>query len=171
MATTFSISMRDYNGQTGTFGASAPATDETSLIANLSALTALRNAVTGITDGLAVRQQLNLVTVSASPSAKASESDSKRGQKWLVTAYDNTATLGTVANPSYFKVFSYEIPTADFDMRENNDNVVYSDGNMRVTGASATAMQAFVDAFQAFVKSPTGGDLVITEIRGKTTSV
>ena len=78
--------------------------------------------------------------------------------KWLVGYTDVSTTIGGLSNPYYGKKFTVEVATPDLDnanLQTNSDYAALTD----------TQVAAFVTAFQAYVRSPTGGAVTIQYIK------
>lgn len=108
-------------------------------------LDALRDATAAITLGnMAHTRYGNEDLLSVTP---ASDEQAQREAKWLVSYHDTTS----------LKSYSVEIGTADFDQLDPNDRKHAHIGD-------AGLVDAFVTAFEAVAKSPTGGAVVVDEI-------
>lgn len=78
----------------------------------------------------------------------------QREKKWLVTMQDTTPYLdvaGTIVNPGYLRLFSFELPTADLEyLAPNSDEIKYDyeDGDENLVVAEVMA------ALEADARSP-----------------
>lgn len=87
--------------------------------------------------------------------------EAQREKKWLVSYIDNTPFLdppvNSIANPGYQKAFSNTVPTADLSKltTPGTDDI----------DLTVSPWPAFVTAWQALVRSPYGGQPVVTGIR------
>lgn len=162
---TASITIADYNGEQSTMNVSCEviADDGSNFAALNTAFDTLETAIQGITRGLRTRKQVNYVKRLGN--GRATDPEAQREEKWLVTYEDISAYLdspaNTLPNPGQFKLYNAEIPCADLSLRVGNSELLYPYPG----GAAPTPLTDFISAFQAFVKSPTGGSVVIKEIR------
>lgn len=162
-----SMSYNDFDGQTGIFGVNSAILTAANFAAQMAALTALFDAVAGVVNGVGISYGVSHRVNVASSTSRSGDGDSQRGNKWQIHAYDNTVNLAAgVPNPYYQKPFTYEIPTADLNMRINNSNVIWTVG-----GADNPAQfDDLVAAFEAFALSPVGGALQVSFIESVTVS-
>lgn len=81
----------------------------------------------------------------------------QREQKWVIGYTDVSTTIGSVPNPYYGKNFTVEaaIPELAGHLSAVSD---YAD-------LAETDIAAFVTAFEAYVRSPTGGATQVTYIK------
>ena len=162
-----SVSYNDYNGQTGSVSYTGVPVNGVIWGAQRAEFGALADATDVITDGLRVRLEFTDPSIEQAADAKSTANDSEVGNKWLVTYEDSTQffdVANTIANQGFRKVFNVSIPTADFDLRNQNDDIVY-------TPTRSGVQQAFTDwvtAFETFQRSPYGGAVNVLEIRSQT---
>jgi len=106
-------------------------------VAETALALAFRTAVAGITSG-SIRSERFLAYDNLLAGEPPVDVNSQREVKWLVTYEDTTS----------HKLYKQEIPTADLALLgTNTDEIDYA--NINVT--------AFIEAFELFVTSPTGG--------------
>lgn len=162
-----SVTINDYDGQSGVFAMNSAILTAANFDAQMTALEAVVDSLDAITDGVNVSYGTSHRVQVASSTAKAGDPNAQRGNKWQVHAYDNTANLGAgVPNPYFQKPFSYEIPTARLDLRVDNNNTVWVSGG----STNVAAFDPFVTAFEAYAKSPVGGALQVSFIDTVTVS-
>lgn len=165
MVATATITLKDYDRKLGTLGINIPtiAGDGSNYGAVSAALTTLRAELVDITDGV-LRQQ-NITISGLISTLDTNDAESNRGNKWVLTCRDVSQYLNpptnTFENPSYQKIFTYEIPTADGTLRVNNSNRVYFGSG---APANVAAVEDFVVAFEAIALSPNGGSLEVMTI-------
>lgn len=139
------ISVRDYDSEIGTMRLSVPELTA----ANFTAQETLRNAFLSALDAMlwGVRAKVafgNAVTVSASlPTNNAAERESK-----AVVHFHDATTL---------RKYKIEIPAPDQSLKDPGDHKHYYIGD-------GGTVDAFVDAFEAYVRSPAGNPVVVDEI-------
>lgn len=166
-----SFTYNDYDGDTAVHAFNtAPLT-----AANLAAQTALKDtyqtALQNIILGEPIKNTLSIDEVNNTSNVRASDPQAQRGKKWLVSYHDVSqyldAPTNTVENPNYLKAGSYEIPIADLEARGSNLEVIYTKDQQAAFADDAyeLSIEAYVDAAEDFVKSPTGGIIEIDEIR------
>lgn len=156
-----SLTYVDFDGQKGIFAFNTAVVTAANFAAISTAIDALKTATDEITDGLGLQKIMSQTTLLASSLSKSANSDSQRGNKWLVLYVDTTEEFSAgVPNPYYRKPFSVEVPTADFDLRLANNNRVFVNGDP----ANPTEWLTWVSAFEAVAKSPVGGAPNVQEI-------
>lgn len=162
-----SITIADFDGQTGSMTINSAIVTAANFTAQMAALVTLADTLPAIIDGIRVSYGFSHRIQLASPNAKASDPNAQRGNKWLVHAHDSTLNLGAgVPNPYYQRSFVYEIPTADLELRVDGINQVWvPDGANNVA-----AFTPFVEAFEPYALSPVGGALVVDLIEAVTSS-
>lgn len=139
------VKFSDYDGEKATFSVRSPLI--TAL--NLDAQEILRDAFLAATDGIVVGLRVgddwgNRELTALGPS---DDEESQREMKWLVQYHD----VGTL------KRYTVELPCADVLHLDPQDR-----GNAEI--GDAGDVDAFVAAFDAFVRSPTGGITAVDEI-------
>jgi len=123
----------------------------------------LRTATDNITIGARIQE---IVTSERNSSAAATPTDTnaQRERKWLVAYRDITqyydAPSTAFPNAGYGKNFTLEVPTADLSLLPTG----HSDTIDPDASGLASAITAYITAFEAFQKSPYNGDVEITEI-------
>lgn len=114
-----------------------------------TALNDLLTAAADICNGVVNKRVTNIITP-GSGAAPAAATAHREG-KWLIGYTDSTATLAAgVDNPLYGKNFTVTLPVAaptTDRLQSNSDMADLSDADMA----------AFVTAFEAFARSPSGG--------------
>lgn len=164
------ISINDYDGQTGVVGWNLVPLDITNLVDQTTAINAFIAQIELATLGVVVSKRTNIQTQLASNSLASSDENAQRGNKWRISYYDDLEFLDSptdsVPNPGYLKPFDMEIPTADLSQRVGNSNVVFTLDGGTVGGFPS----GFVTAMQATVRSPYGGNIVVTLIEAVTRS-
>jgi len=123
---------------------------------NISATTTLignyLTALDGITLGRVAREIIQAANVDIS-AVLPSSPFAQREIKWVVIVQD--------AEGNKFK--ANELPTANLDLLENNSKYLVKSGNVVVT-TSAVAVQAFIDAYEAFAVGNTGLALTVWDV-------
>jgi len=104
------------------------------IVATLAAWTTLRSAINAIIIGVERQESVVAYRTTAS-NTRASSTAAQRENKWLVRYHDATNN----------KKYSVELGTADLSLLTNNSEFLDLEG---------TEGSAFVDAFEAVVKSP-----------------
>lgn len=123
----------------------------------------LRAAVDNITLGARVLETVISERKAETP-AVPTDKNCQRERKWLVVFRDETQYFdfpSTVyPNPGHGKKFTLEIPTADNAMLPagHSDHIDPDEAGVHAN------ITAFVAAFEAFQKSPYGGDVEVIEI-------
>lgn len=162
-----SITIADFDGQLGIFGMNCDVLTAANFATQMGLLTDVRTSLAAIIDGVAISEGVSHRTLLQASGYKASDENAQRGNKWLVHANDTTNELAVgVPNPYHLKPFTYEIPTADLDLRVDHKNEVWVLGGAN----NVAAFDNFIDAFEAFAKSPVGGDLEVHLIEAITAS-
>lgn len=167
MPTTFSVSIKDYDTQTGRVGFNVDTPDGLTYDALDSSTQSLALAVQQMIVGLVVSTSLTTVTRWQGSFNASSDKVAQRGNKWFVRYIDASEFLdaaNTVPNPSYLGTFDFSIPTANLDLRDNNENFVYTlDGTGQLQ-----VFTDFVTEAEAIVRSPNGGTIFIQTIEAVT---
>ena len=162
-----SITINDFDGQGGVLGMNCAVLTAANFTAQMTALVAVFDSLPAIIDGNRISYGISHRIQSQASNTKAPDPNAQRGNKWQVETHDNTATLAAgVPNPYYLKPFTYEIPTADLELRVDNVDQVWIQGGAN----NVAAFDAFVTAFEAFALSPVGGALQVDRIISVTTS-
>lgn len=139
------VQFLDYDSEVSSFQVGVAALTSANFTAQETAMDALRDAAAAITLGNTSQTvYANVDKLSITP---ASDQTAQRELKWLVSYHDTTS----------LNRFSCELPTADPDQLDPNDraHAEIGDGGL---------VDAFVAAFEAVVKSPDGGSVVVDEI-------
>jgi hypothetical protein len=140
-----SFSQLDYDSEKTTFGIHHVALTAGNYAATETLLDSLRDAAAAITIGTLCQTQYgNVDLLSITP---ASAEAAQRELKWLVSYHDTTSLVR----------YSVEIGCADTDQLDPNDRAHAEIGD-------AGLVDAFITAFEAVAKSPTGGAVVVDEI-------
>lgn len=155
------FSMADFGGEVSSASVNIePITAGT--LANIQTeVTALKDAIDAVTLGIYLSEELTVQSRFAGTGSRSNQEEADRELKWLVTYQDISPTLGVgVENPGYFKVFSFEIPTANLSLRTDGD-VVFSKGG----GLSVEPWTTLINAIEDIVRSPYMGLVEVLEIR------
>lgn len=147
MATQNTIQITDYSNEKSSFSVTSVTANAGNLAAQQTLAADLVAAVEDLTIGELTKQQMALVILD-SP-AIPTNVYAQRELKWLVQYQGVTSG----------KLFSVEIAAPDV-----TDNVA---PNTDVGNLGSTDWLAFVDAFEAFVKSPDNGTEAVTVISAK----
>lgn len=163
---TVSVTLYDYDNSPSVV--SFTVDQEATFAAQLTKLTALVDAISGITLG---QERARFVTrMVREASTGPAPVDAQRGSKWVVRFRDITERFDLTPgsglgdgefNPAYGKQFSLEIPTADKQASLYNRQGYWTYD--RVTD-SPTEWSDFVTAFEADARSVTGGRVEIIEV-------
>lgn len=173
MPSNFTMSINDYDAQTGIVGFQVAEVTDLNFVGIATQLGEWRASVLPLIRGLVVQSQLSIVSRFSAADVPATDDQAQRGNKWRVSYRDTTpfldAPANTVVNYGYLKQFDFEIPTANLTLRENNSDVIYTSGGGGV-GASAAVINAFVTETNQIVRSPYGGDGAVILIEAVTRS-
>lgn len=124
----------------------------------LTAVTTFRNAVAGITLGVLAKEALVMDETNISALAPT-DPLAQRGIKWSVQYSDNTAFfdpgVNAIPNAGYQQIFTNTIPTADLSLLDDGEEELDLTTNPGL---------AFKTSWDAFVKSPYGGDSVLLRV-------
>lgn len=124
----------------------------------LTAVGVFRAAVDGITLGVMAKEALVMDETNLSAAAPASPL-AQRGVKWKVQYSDNTEffdpPVNAIPNAGYQQIFTNSIPTADLSLLDDGEEEL---------DLTAGPGLAFKTAWDAFVKSPYGGDSVLLRV-------
>lgn len=140
-----SFSQIDFDGEVTTFNINHAALTGANFAATETLLDSLRDAMAAITLGTVSKTRYgneDLLSIT-----KASAEAAQRELKWLVSYHDATS----------LKRYSVEIGCADTDQLDPNDRAHAEIGD-------AGLVDAFIAAFEAVAKSPSGGAVVVDEI-------
>lgn len=135
----------DYDGEATTFSINHVALTAANYAATETLLDALRDAAAAITLGTMSKTQYgnaDLLTITL-PSDKAAQ----RELKWMIQYHDAVS----------LKRYKCELGCADTDQLDPNDRAHAFIGDELL-------VDAFIAAFEAVAKSPTGGAVVVDEI-------
>jgi hypothetical protein len=171
MPNNYSISINDYDTQTGIVGfafTELTAANFTTVLGNLGNV---RDAVEPLITGLIINANVGIQNRIASGDTPATNDLAQRGNKWRVVVRDTAQwanpPTNTVINYGFGKTFDVEIPTADLSLRESNSDVIYTETGGGV-GAGAVVIEAFVAALEAVWLSPYGGTGTVVKIEAVT---
>jgi len=154
-----SFTLMDYNGEKSVTSFYTGNITAVSLPGTLTQFGALRNAIDGITLGTITQEELSVFRTKLSNTLPAS-ANAQRERKWLVVYEDVTQffdpPVNAIPNEGYRKVFTFEIATANLvgNLQPNSDEA----------NLSATAVAAFVTAFEALCRSPHGGNVNVLKL-------
>jgi len=155
---TYSVSVRDYDGQLGSMSFNTGAVTAVSLPGLLTQIGALRAAIDPLTIGVIAKETQSVFDTILSQDLPASEY-AQRGTKWLVHYHDNTqffdAPVNAIPNAGYLKQFEVSIPAANLSLLEDNQTFLLLD---------SPEASAFVTAFQNMARSPYGGVVVVDSV-------
>lgn len=173
MPSNASISINDYDAQTGIVGFQTAEVTAGNFIGIATALGTFRTTMQELIRGVVVQSQVSIVSRFSASDVPSTDDLAQRGNKWRVSYRDNTpfldAPTNSVVNYGYLKQFDVEIPTANLTLRENNSDVIYTLAGGGV-GAAEADIEAFVTAFNNVVRSPYGGDAQVIMIEAVTRS-
>lgn len=124
----------------------------------LTAVGTFRSAVDGITLGTPAKEALVMDETNLSAAAPSNPL-AQRGVKWKVQYSDNTQyfdpPVNAIPNAGYQQIFTNTIGTANLALLEDGEEDL---------DLTAGAGLAFKTSFDAFVKSPYGGDAVLLRV-------
>lgn len=170
MPSTFSLTINDYDRQTGVVGGNIEQLSGANFGAAVANLDAFRLAVEQVTIGISIKQELSYQEKFQDPRIAAGNDLAQRGNKWRVAYYDDTqyldAPTNAVPNPGFRKPFDIEIPCADLTYRIGNSDQVWALGS----ATNDPDMDALVSAFEDLVRSPYTGEAEVTFIEAVTRS-
>lgn len=149
MPTQVSVTYLDYSRETANVQLNTENIIAANFDAQATALNDLLTAAAAICNGVINKRVTNIVTPGSG--AAPALPTAQREYKWLIGFTDSTATLAAgVDNPLYGRNFTVTLPTAEATsgrMQTNSDQANLAD----------TDMAAFITAFEAFARSPSGG--------------
>lgn len=164
------LSLVDYDGQQGVIEFQMPLS-EFPLVENVQ-WAALKDAIMDITLGTQSRETNTYYEQLVSSGTKSAIATAQRQVKWLVSYEDTTEFLDSptnaIPNPNFRRIFNTEIPTAKLALRTDNNEVVYSGGGI---GTVDVEFAGFIQAFEAIVRSPSGGAIRIVQIKSHSRNV
>lgn len=151
--------VRDHSNELSRTNLNMPIITSANFTAQAGLLTALVAAVDdisiGVMAGSGISHVANLGTIP--PTEELAQIETA----WKVIYTDSQPFLdpGTdlVPNPGYGKPFQLDIPCADY-----TDNLMLNSDRANI--GDAGVVDAFVDAFEAVVKSPYGGSVTVIDI-------
>lgn len=152
----FSVTYQDYSHEYATVGFPVPTITAANLAGLQADIVTLITAAEAISLGTMRRRQLTHEF--AGSGAVPTDQEAQREEKWLVGYIDVSATLAAgVNNPMFGKSYTVTIPTAELTdhLSTNSD---YAD-------LSEPEIDAFVTAFEAFARSPSGGAVNVQYIK------
>lgn len=124
----------------------------------LTAVGVFKAAVAGITTGVLAKEALVMDETNLSALAPT-DPLAQRGIKWSVQYADNTQffdpPVNAIPNAGYQQIFTNSIPTADLSLLDDGEEELDLTVNPGL---------AFKTSFDAFVKSPYGGDAVLLRV-------
>lgn len=139
------LSWADYNNEVGRTRLHATVLTAANFVAQGALRATLHTAIAGIVNGVLVKTAYGNDEIPfAGPAA---DPGTQRETKWLVQFHDVTT----------LKKYKIELPGADTAVLDPNDRAHAEIGD-------AGAVDAFVDAFEAYVISDQGGAVVVDEI-------
>lgn len=160
-----SFMINDFDRQLGIFAVNCEVLTAANFTAQMAEQEALADSLLPIINGTLIAQSTAHRIQKNPANATPSDATAQRGNKWRVFAVDLTDELAVgVPNPYYWKPFDYDIPTAAFELRVNDSNVVWVQGGAN----NVAAFDDFVAAFNLYAKSPVGGTLGIQRIEATT---
>lgn len=171
MPNNYSVSINDYDTQTGIMGFAFTELTAGNFTAVLAQLGAVRAALPPLIRGTIVSANVGIQNRLASGDTPSTDDQAQRGNKWRVVIRDTAQwanpPTNTVVNYGFGKTFDVEIPTANLTLRENNSDIIYTEAGGGV-GAAAADIQTFVDAVEACWLSPYGGTGTVVKIEAVT---
>lgn len=156
MNSTLSITYLDYSGESNTVTLDIALVGALNFAATATNITDLIVAAANIVGGVVNKRILSIPTP-ASGVVPADEL-AQREDKWLIGYTDVTANLAAgVTNPYYGKRFTVGLATADLTghLSPNSDFADLADADVA----------AFVTAFEAVARSPTGGAVTVNYLK------
>jgi len=155
MNSTLSLTYNDYSNEKSSFTLEIPLVTAANFAATATLVNNLVAAAVNIIGGTLNRRTLSIPTP-ASGLVPADEL-AQREDKWLVGYTDITAELAAgITNPYYGDRFWYTFATADL-LNHLSPNSDFAD-------LDNAEVAAFVTAFEALAKSPTGGAVEVNYI-------
>lgn len=139
------FSFKDYEGETSKVQLAGLDMTAGNFAAEAAKITALLAAIQGLTMGQIQNIQVAAYDTKYAPATPASK-QAQREQKWVVQYYDDTT----------FDQYTVELPVADLSLLDGTAQ----DGTVDKT---AQAWTDFVTAFEAYVQSPKGHGVVVTD--------
>jgi len=151
MVSKATFSSHDYDDENSSYQINVEEVTAVNFAAIQAALTTLRTATDGITIGNIGK--LTLTDVMFNTFSPVTDPFAQRETKWQIVAVDVSGNV-FAAN---------EVPIANLGLLENGSPYIVRNGDVVVV-VGATEVQAFVNAFEAIAKSPSGEALVIKDI-------
>ena len=154
-----SFTLLDHNGERSVTSFYTGNITAVSLPGTLAEFGALRTAIDGITLGTISQEELSVFRTKLANALPLS-ANAQRERKWLVVYEDATEffdpLISAIPNAGYRKVFNFEIATASLvgNLLPNSDEA----------DLSATAVAAFVTAFEQTARSPYGGAVNVLKL-------
>lgn len=152
----FSITYQDYSHEYATVGFPIPVITAANLATLQADIVTLVTAAQAISLGTMRRRQLTHEFPGSG--SIPTDAEAQREEKWLVGYIDVSATLAAgVSNPLFGNSYTVTIPTAELTghLSTNSD---YAD-------LAEAEIAAFVTAFEAFARSPSGGAVEVVYIK------
>lgn len=159
MPSTLSLTYRDYSGESAIVALNIPIITAGNFAATQSLINDLVLAADDILLGVLRRRKINMITPGSG--AVPSDEEAQRETKWVVHYTDVTANLAAgVTNPYFGKSFTMSIGTAELTDHLGANSELAAIGD-------AGEVDAFVTAFEAFMRSPSGGAVEVNQIKHK----
>lgn len=156
MPSLLSVTYLDYSGERSTVNLNIPLVTAANFAATATLINTLLLAAPNIIGGVINRR---ILTIPSTPSGLVpADEEAQREDKWLVGYTDTTANLAAgVSNPYFGKRFTVEIATAELTghLQLNSDFADLAEADV----------VAFVNAFEAMVRSPAGGVAEVNYIK------
>lgn len=151
---------KDHSGEPSSVSMNIGAVTAVSLPGLLTEVGDLRTTIGGITLGTVASEQLIAFNTRLS-NVSAADVNAARERKWLVVYEDITQffddPVNAIPNEGFAKVFTMEVPTADFSgthLLPNTDLANLADADIA----------AFVEDFETTARSPHGGNVNVVRI-------
>lgn len=141
------ISVNDYEPERSAVKITSTELTAANFDAQVAAFVSFRDALAGITEGLMVSHEIANRNEIVGPKTPASAKTAQRERKWLVRYH---AVTGGAP-------YTMELPCADLDALDPNNRGFAEIGDGGV-------VDAFVSAFEAFVKTESGGNVAVDSI-------
>lgn len=156
MPSQISVTYLDYSNEKGFVTLNIPLVTAANFAATATKINTLVLAADDIIGGTLNRRTLTIP--SAGSAALPSDAEAQREEKWVVRYTDTLANLAVgTPNPYYGQKFSVDIPTAEL-----TDHLSV---NSDFANLAETDIAAFITAFEAFARSPSGGSVDVTSIK------
>lgn len=156
MPSTLSLTYIDFGAEKATVTGTIPIVTAANLAATLTLVNNMVAAADDMLLGNLNGRTMSIIT--AVSAAVVTDAEAQREEKWLIGYTDVTAELGAgVTNPYFGKSFVTSVGTAELtgNLSANSDFANLAD----------TEVAAFVTAFEAFQRSPSGGAVDVNYIK------